>query len=247
MLPDPTQPPPASTGFTRREVVGILGAAGAALAGYRLVAAQGTALPDCVVTPSQTEGPYFVDELLRRADIRRDPTTDALADGLPLRLRLNVSRVDGAVCSPLAGATVDVWQCDALGVYSDVQDFQGLFDTRGRKFLRGYQVTDARGAVEFLTVYPGWYAGRTVHIHFKVRVPSGPAAAQEFTSQFYFDDAITDRVHARPPYAAKGVRDTRNQADRIYRDRNSGSNLMLRLAPEGQGYLGTFGIGLRGL
>jgi protocatechuate 3,4-dioxygenase beta subunit len=65
---------------------------------------------------------------------------------------------------------VDVWQCDALGVYSDVRDSNGFFDTRGRQFLRGYQVTDRNGQAEFLTVYPGWYRGRTVHLHFKVRV-----------------------------------------------------------------------------
>jgi protocatechuate 3,4-dioxygenase beta subunit len=54
---------------------------------------------------------------------------------------------------------VDVWHCDALGVYSGVRDFR--FDTSGQKFLRGYQTTDERGEVRFLTIYPGWYVGRT--------------------------------------------------------------------------------------
>ena len=67
----------------------------------------------------------------------------------------DVSGVDAAGCTPLVSARVDVWHCDALGVYSDVQDPR--FKMVGRKFLRGYQVTDSAGRVEFLTVYPGWY------------------------------------------------------------------------------------------
>ena len=104
-----------------------------------------------------------------------------------------------------------------------------------------HQVTDRNGAAEFLTVYPGWYSGRTVHIHFKVRVPSG----QQFTSQLYFDDALTDRVHANPPYNRKGIRTTRNGQDGIYRERNSGAGLVLRLTPEARGYQGSFSVGLR--
>lgn len=237
--------------WSRREVLGVLGAAAgaAALPGCGQAKAQDLANPgqalDCVVTPAQTEGPYFVDERLSRADIRVDPTTGAVKDGLPLRLQVNVSRVDGSACTPVDGAYVDVWQCDALGVYSDVRDFQGLFDTRGQQFLRGYQVTGRNGAAEFVTIYPGWYGGRTVHIHFKVRMFAGAQRSYELTSQLYFDDAITDLVHARPPYNAKGARDTRNDRDRIYRARNSGSKLLLRLSPDGRGYVGTIGVGLR--
>lgn len=238
--------------FSRREVLTILGTAGAAaLAGWPAATQALADVPasehglDCVVTPSQTEGPYFVDERLKRADIRLDPTSNAMSEGLPLRLRFNISRVDGKTCAPVQGALVDVWQCDALGVYSDVRDANGFFDTRGRKFLRGYQETDRNGATEFLTVYPGWYTGRTVHIHFKVRILSGAQRSHEFTSQLYFDDAITDQVHAQPPYRAKGVRDTRNDLDGIYRARGSGSMLLLRLTKNEGGYIGTTVIGLR--
>lgn len=230
-------------------MIEVLGAAaGATALGARGAGAQDTGVrqsPDCVVTPAQTEGPYFVDERLNRADIRIDPATGAAKEGLPLRLRLNVSRVDGAACTPVEAALVDVWQCDALGVYSDVRDFQGLFDTRGQKFLRGYQLTDRNGAAEFLTIYPGWYSGRTVRIHFKVRLFTAGRRNYEFTSQLYFDDAITDLVHSRPPYNAKGRRDTRNDRDRIYLSRDSGPRLMLRLSQEGEEYLGTIGVGLR--
>ncbi|MDQ3697394.1 MAG: intradiol ring-cleavage dioxygenase [Gemmatimonadota bacterium] len=239
--------------ITRRTVLGVLGAAGAsALTGCRpaesrqigQVAGSADTL-DCVATPEQTEGPYFTDDRLNRADIRLDPTTNAVSAGLPLRLRMNVSRVDGNACTPLTGALVDVWQCDALGIYSDFRDNNGFFDTRGQKFLRGYQVTDRSGAAEFVTVYPGWYRGRAVHIHFKVRLPAEAQRSYEFTSQLYFDDAITDQVHGQPPYAAKGARDIRNDRDRIYQARDSGSHLLLRLSREEQGYLGTYAIGLR--
>jgi protocatechuate 3,4-dioxygenase beta subunit len=237
---------PDSARLSRREVVSLLGAAGAAaLAGYRITEAHGAGLLDCVVTPSQTEGPYFVDERLNRADIRLDPVTNAVKEGVPLRLRVTVTRVDGTTCAPVEGAMVDVWQCDALGVYSDVRDFQGLFDTRGEKFLRGYQITDRNGVAEFVTIYPGWYSGRTVHIHFKVRVPAGARRGHEFTSQLYFDDGITDEVHALAPYNAKGPRDTRNDRDGIYRARNSGPQLLLNLNRDGEGYRGSISVGLR--
>ena len=117
----------------------------------------------CVLTPAQTEGPYFVDERLDRSDVREDPATGAARPGAVLTLDLGVAAVDGARCMPLRGAIVDIWQCDALGNYSDVND------SRGQRFLRGYQATDANGRVRFTTIYPGAYPGRAVHIHFKIR------------------------------------------------------------------------------
>src|SRR5262249_30469552 len=107
----------------------------------------------CVVTPSETEGPYFVDELLKRSDIRSDPSDGSVQNGLPLRLKITVHRIDGTACSALEGANVDIWHCNAQGIYSDVS----ANSTVGKKFLRGYQTTDADGAVEFTTIYPGWY------------------------------------------------------------------------------------------
>jgi protocatechuate 3,4-dioxygenase beta subunit len=197
----------------------------------------------CVVRPEQTEGPYFVDEKLNRADLRLDPTDGSTVEGLPLRLRISVHRVDGGSCAAFPGAQVDLWQCDAVGIYSDVRDFQGLFDTRGKKFLRGFQVTGVEGAADFVTIYPGWYEGRTPHIHFKVRVPR-PGGTYEFTSQLYFDEGVTDLVYAQPPYNGKQGRRTRNAEDGIFRRGGSGDRLMLDVAREGNGYAGTFAIGL---
>jgi protocatechuate 3,4-dioxygenase beta subunit len=193
------------------------------------------------VRPQQTEGPYFVDEKLNRSDIRSDPSDGSVKQGVPLRLVFHVSQIDGSSCTPLTGAAVDIWHCDALGVYSDVTD--PSFSTVGKKFLRGYQVTDANGTVEFVTIYPGWYPGRTVHIHFKIRTDSASQRGYEFTSQLYFDDSLTDQIHTQPPYAAKGQRTQKNDRDGIFR--GGGEQLKLQLTKEAQGYAGTFDIGLQ--
>jgi protocatechuate 3,4-dioxygenase beta subunit len=197
--------------------------------------------PACVVSPQQTEGPYFVDEKLNRSDIRFDPTDRSVKAGVPLQLRLHISQVGSNGCTPLAGAIVDIWHCDALGVYSDVTDRS--FNTVGKKFLRGYQVTNAQGNVQFTTIYPGWYPGRTVHIHFKVRANGTSRQNYEFTSQLYFDDAISDRVYSQAPYASKGQRTTRNADDRIFA--GGGEQMLLKLTRNGQGYAATFDVGLR--
>ena len=200
-----------------------------------------TALPPCIVRPEQTEGPYFVDERLNRSDIRSDPSDGSVKEGLPLQLALRIHEIRGQACTPLQGAMVDIWHCDALGVYADVRDL--FFDTRGKKFLRGYQVTDAAGTVRFLTIYPGWYPIRAVHIHFKIRTSPESRRGYEFTSQIYFDDALTDRIHAQAPYAAKGRGRLRNRQDGIFQD--GGEELVLPLIQQPQGYAGTFDIGLQ--
>jgi protocatechuate 3,4-dioxygenase beta subunit len=199
--------------------------------------------PACVVRPEQTEGPYFVDEQLHRSDIRSDPSDGSVQEGVPLRLSFHVSRIASDTCTPLEGAIVDVWHCDVRGRYSDVPDLNAFFDTRGKKFLRGSQTTDARGIAQFITVYPGWYPGRTVHIHVKIRTP--PAAPRGFawTSQLYFDDALTNQVHAQPPYATKGPSPMTNDRDGLFR--SGGRQLLLQLTKDAQGYGSTFEIGLQ--
>jgi protocatechuate 3,4-dioxygenase beta subunit len=201
------------------------------------------AVPGCVVRPEQTEGPYFIDERLDRSDIRVDPSDQSVKAGMPLRLAFQISRIGNSSCKPLSGAVVYIWHCDALGVYSDVRDINAGFDTRGKKFLRGYQVTNSNGIVEFLTVYPGWYEGRAVHIHFKIRTDPASRSAHEFVSQLYFDETVTDKVHGQPPYNTKRYRTTSNDADFIFR--RGGKQLMLALRNEAQGYSGKFDIGLR--
>jgi len=193
----------------------------------------------CVVTPDQTEGPYFVDEHLNRSDIRSDPSDGSVRPGLPLNLLINVTGIAG--CRPLAGAIVDIWHCDASGAYSDVGEPR--FKTPGSRFLRGYQVTDQSGSVRFATIYPGSYPGRAVHIHFKIRARSNTAEAVELTSQLYFDDAITDRVHQHAPYSQRPRARTRNEQDGIFQD--GGRDLALALSASAQGYDGRFKVGLK--
>jgi protocatechuate 3,4-dioxygenase beta subunit len=163
-----------------------------------------------------------------------------LKEGVPLKLRLFAHAITATACAPLSGAIVDIWHCDARGVYSDVDD--PSFRTVGRKFLRGYQTTAGDGSVEFLTIYPGWYRGRTTHVHFKVRGQSEAGRDYAFTSQLYFDEATSERIYAQSPYAASGRR-TRNDDDSIYR--GGGKALTLTLAPDGNGYSARFDIGLR--
>ncbi len=196
-----------------------------------------TAVPDCVVRPELTEGPYFVDTQLNRADIRSDPASGAVSEGALLSLAFVVSQVGNNTCAPLPGAVVDVWHCDAAGVYSGVSD--PGFDTSAQQFLRGYQVTDSSGRAQFTTIYPGWYPGRTVHIHFKVRTNAAGGQAHEFTSQLFFDEALNDQVLAQPPYAARGQRNTFNNEDNIYNDL-----LLLDVSRTADGYATTFNIGL---
>ena len=194
-----------------------------------------TVLPSCIVRPALTEGPYFVDEKLDRSDIRSDPGTGAVRPGALLTLNFLVSRVSGSACTALSGAVVDVWHCDALGVYSDVDN------ARGQKFLRGFQTTSASGSAKFTTVYPGWYQGRAVHIHFKIR----PTPSSEFTSQLFFDDALSTQVFAQTPYSQKGTQGiTRNSADAIFQQ--SGGKLTLNVTKGGDAYAATFDIGLAG-
>jgi protocatechuate 3,4-dioxygenase beta subunit len=205
----------------------------AAAAATAAASSAATVLPSCVVRPALTEGPYFVDEKLSRSDIRSDPTTGAVRPGALLTLSFLVSRVTGSACNALSGAAVDVWHCDAQGVYSDVDS------AVGQKFLRGYQTTDASGSAKFTTIYPGWYQGRAVHIHFKIR----PTSSSEFTSQLFFDDALSTQVFAQTPYSQKGTQGiTRNSADGIFQQ--SGGKLTLGVTKNGDAYAATFDIGL---
>ena len=215
----------------RRQVIKALG--GALLAG--VVKAQQCAT---LSSPSLTEGPYFVDEDLIRTDIRVDPSDGSVQAGYPLSLAVNVSQLNDCQLSPLTGAYVDIWHCNALGVYSDVAQ-QGA---TGKKFLRGYQPTDRHGNANFLTIYPGWYGGRAVHVHFKIRTEEA-GRQYAFTSQLYFDDAFSERVFAVEPYASRGRRWLRNADDGIFHD--GGKELLLAPTPEAKGYAATFDVALQ--
>jgi protocatechuate 3,4-dioxygenase beta subunit len=189
------------------------------------------------VVPALTEGPYYVNENLERTDIRVDATTGVAVDGSALKIDWVVSQVDGNACIPLGGVLVDVWHCDALGEYSDVGGEQG------HDFLRGYQHTDASGKASITTIYPGWYQGRAVHIHFKIRTDAAATSGFEFTSQLFFDDALNDQVFSQGAYASKGKPDTPNASDSIY-GQSQGMTLV-KVSPDGVGYKATFEIAIK--
>jgi protocatechuate 3,4-dioxygenase beta subunit len=227
--------------LARRRTLALLGASGAALLAARNGAAAAVpSLPACVVRPRQTEGPFFVDGDLERSDLRIDPRTGAAKPGVPLRLAFRVSRVGASGCAPLPGAQVHVWHCDAAGDYSSVRDRRA--PNAGEAFLRGFQTTDAAGTARFLTVYPGCYPGRAVHVHFKIRTGDAPRGV-EFTSQLYFDDALSERVYAAAPYASQGRQRLANGDDFLFRD--GGKQLLLDVTPESAGYAAVFDIGLQ--
>jgi len=241
--------------LSRREMLALMGkASAAAVVGTGFVkfgltqvstpTPTATPLPACVVRPELTEGPYFVDDQLNRSDIRIEPSDNSIKEGLLLHILFRVSDATSGSCVPLEGAQVDIWHCDADGAYSGVSD--PGFDTSGQKWLRGYQITDENGHAEFTTIYPGWYSSRAVHIHFKIRTDPESDSGYEFTSQFFFDEELTDKVHAEAPYAAKGYRDTLNEDDNIYQGTNGLMTLELTdyETETEKGYTATFDIAL---
>ncbi len=220
--------------LTRRaSLTGLLGSV-LALAGWKAASSEAVGGPaavasgqlTCVLTPELTEGPYYIDgEKLRRNITEGKP-------GAPLTLRLAV--VDASTCRPIRGASVDIWHADAGGVYSGFGAGSG-----NRTFMRGIQKTDAAGVATFQTVYPGWYQGRTVHIHVKVHV-SGNVV---HTGQLYFPDSMTDSVYLRAPYSARGSRDVRNASDSIYRSGGKRSTVSVKKNSAGV-YVATITMGV---
>lgn len=202
----------------------------------------------CTLTPDTTQGPYYFDADKIRADIRED------REGVRLRLALKVQ--DSETCAPLPNAVVEIWHCDAAGLYSGAEDQssgggggrppgpppengeqpgggpgggdQDLVPTDDKRYLRGAQVSNAEGVVEFTTIWPGWYTGRTVHIHVMVHVSN----ERVLTSQLMFDENLNSAVFARQPYAAHTARDTFNDGDNIFED-----TMLLKVVQDGDGHL----------
>jgi protocatechuate 3,4-dioxygenase beta subunit len=220
--------------FTRRSTLAKFGGLVAAAAGGRALltddAAGGNLAVEsgavsCVLTPELTQGPYYISGEKLRHDIREGHA------GTPLGLRLRV--LNAATCKPVEAAAVDVWHADAAGNYSGFGNGAG-----SRTFLRGIQKTDAHGLAVFTTIYPGWYPGRTVHIHVKVHV----GGSVVHTGQLFFPDSLTDAVFKAPPYAARGLRQVRNADDSIFV--NGGKRSMLAVKKHGAGYVASISMGV---
>lgn len=228
---------PTDSPLTRRQALNIFGAAAGTVAwlGYDRGARAATT---CAATVEKTIGPYFVEEDLERSDIRIDPSDGTTQPGVPLRLDINVLQTD-ASCTPAVGVRVDVWHASAAGLYSD----EAANNTSGKKYLRGDQITDENGAVSFLTVYPGWYSGRTIHIHFRVRAFDGDETVFDFVSQIFFNETINNTVMTQAPYDTRGTRDRTNAQDNIY----AASLIATTVADGSGGYVATMNVGITGL
>lgn len=191
--------------------------------------------PDCVLAPEETEGPYYIQSSKLRQDITDGKT------GVPLQLELTI--VNAGTCQPIANAMVDVWHADAEGVYSAYpgQGDSRSVDTTGQTFLRGVQVTGADGKATFKTIYPGWYRGRTTHIHFKIHFNNNTLV----TSQLYMPEEINQAVYSTgSEYKARGQKDTPNASDMVYLPANLGERTVLKIQKQGDGYLASLTIGV---
>jgi protocatechuate 3,4-dioxygenase beta subunit len=176
---------------TRRGFLGFASATAAGLLQRRAEAAPVTAdgEPACILTPQAEEGPFYADPKLVRSDIAEG------RPGVPLTLRLRV--IEAGSCTAIHGARVDIWHCDAKGLYSAFpgQSDAHNIDETGKTFLRGTQTTDDSGWVTFNTIYPGWYDGRTTHIHFKVFL----AERTVLTGQTFLPDALNEFIYTNVP------------------------------------------------
>lgn len=190
----------------------------------------------CVLMPQAIEGPYYFDPKLVRTDITEGKP------GVPLGLTLQVA--DAQSCAPLSGARVDVWHADALGVYSGYprQTDARNVSTEGQHFLRGTQATDASGIATFTTIYPGWYQGRTTHIHCKVFLDSNTV----LTTQLYFPDALSEYIYTNvPPYNTRGRdRDTANVNDMVIKMGGGSHASFCSIKEEADRYVASLIIGV---
>jgi protocatechuate 3,4-dioxygenase beta subunit len=231
--------------FSRREALGLLGGAGAAVSAAcngetptsptttttTSATSSTTTTPTgtsaaCAVSPQETIGPYPSLADFFRSDIREGRS------GLPVTLTITVVNVNNG-CAPVSGAAVDVWQCDAAGDYSQYGS------TRAETFLRGIQTTDANGRVTFTTIYPGWYQGRATHIHVEVTI-NGQSVK---VTQMAFPDSVTAAVYTTGVYTSRGQNPTTNASDGIFRDSLS-EELATVAGDTTSGYRATFQVGI---
>jgi protocatechuate 3,4-dioxygenase beta subunit len=186
----------------------------------------------CLLAPETTEGPYYLDPELVRADI-----TEGLP-GAPLQLLLQVVN---ETCRPIEGARVDVWHCDAAGNYSGYarQGSDRTRDTRGETFMRGTQFAGADGVARFRTVWPGWYRGRAPHIHYMILLDDSTL----LTSQLFFPDGASEVVfRAEPSRGRAGAQETTNATDGIAR--RAGPRAFARVTQAGGGWRAEIVVGV---
>lgn len=198
----------------------------------------------CKSTHRLTQGPYLLPDSPMRSDVREG------TPGVPLKLKLKI--INNIWCTPLSDCYVDIWHSDALGLYSGVENIvfdtetlaitnEPMIDMRGKQHLRGHQVTDEQGVVEFLTVYPGWYLPRLAHIH--VRTVWRGVGSTAMDTQLYLPAEVEQAVYQTEPYAGRGPNPIDIERDIVMKgDVAATESLTVMLEKDGDGYIGEFTI-----
>ena len=232
--------------LSRGALIKAAGGAGLAVAfGARALDALGAdaeTTATCVLQPEVTEGPYWIDQKLTRRDVREGKP------GLPLVLAVTV--VNARTCRPIKAADVEIWHCDASGNYSGFDSGSGGNGPGGpggggpatsTRYLRGHQPSNAAGVATFLTVFPGWYPGRTPHIHLKVHIGQDRVV---HTGQVFFPEAVQARVYGAGAYAGRGNADTPHARDMIYAQAGGSRAVVKLVKRKAGGYIGRIVIGV---
>jgi len=213
--------------ISRRQAIGLLVAAGAgvmlgcgggaktATTTTTSTSSTGTSSTSCAVTPEGEEGPYFGDDSATgfdRTDIRSNLDGSSIQPGIPFTLKIYVYDSKNS-CIAMENVQVDIWHCNASGVYS-AEDVE---NTTGLTWLRGYQLTDATGLVTFTTIIPGWYQGRTTHIHLRLRSTyDSTSNSGTNTTQLFFPEDTIDTINTTiAPYSTHGANSTTNAIDHV--------------------------------
>jgi len=240
--------------ISRRQAIGLLAVAGAGVmlgcgggtktSTATTTTATATSNTSCTVTPEGEEGPYFVDDSatgFARSDIRSNLDGTNTQSGIPLTLSIYAYDSENS-CAAMANVQIDIWHCNGSGIYS-AEDVE---DTTGETWLRGYQITDANGLASFKTIVPGWYAGRTTHIHLRLRstYDSTTTGGTNTTQLFLLQDVIDTINTTISPYSAEGTNPTTNASDHVYSGETDGANLLTLSGDNTNGYTATIKINL---
>lgn len=230
-----SHPSHPSGGLGRRQMLAALGAGGtlatlsrsSAAAADDFSAAEIAAARACSVQPEETAGPYPLSQVLQDSSIVRSDITGGQT-GLPLTITLKIVDADND-CTPVSNCAIYLWHCNALGLYSGYAGQPGGSDTSGQTWLRGVQVSSAKGIVKFSTIFPGWYSGRATHLHVQGYLNDDLGAVASFTTQLAFDEEVTDTVYTGvTPYTQKGVNPTSNARDGVFGDGYASQLLKIR-------------------
>jgi len=216
--------------------------------GSSTYAASTSAVVDVTVTASTSacsetlegeEGPYFVDDSASgylRTNILSNIDGTSTQTGIPLTLTIYVFDAKNS-CAAMQSVQMDIWHCNATGIYSA----ESSESTVGESWLRGYQISDVSGMVEFTTIVPGWYSGRTTHIHLRLRSTYDDTDdSGTNTTQLFFDQTLVDTIDTTvSPYSTLGTNPTTNATDRVYADQVDGTTLMTLTGSNSAGYTAT--------